>query len=73
MGVRVEFVKNGIFLSQRQQIEKIVRTLSFHKVNKVYTPMEPHSTPIKFLESEDEKFDPRLHRQLAGSLMQLAT
>jgi hypothetical protein len=66
-------VKNGISLSQRQYIEEIVRTFSFHKGNKVYTPMEPHSTPRKFLESEDEKFDPHLYRQLIGSLMQLAT
>ena len=49
LGVRVEFVKNGISLSQRQYIEEIVRTFSFHKGNKVYTPMEPHSTPRKFL------------------------
>ena len=72
LGVRVEFVKNGISLSQRQYIEEIVRTFSFHKGNKVYNPMEPHSTPKKFLESEDEKFDPHLYLQLIGSLMQLA-
>jgi hypothetical protein len=35
--------------------------------------MGPHSTPRKFLEPEDEKFDPHLYRQLIGSLMQLAT
>jgi hypothetical protein len=35
--------------------------------------MEPHSTPRKFLESEDEKFDPHLYLQLIGTLMQLAT
>ena len=35
--------------------------------------MEPHCTPRKFLESEDEKFDPHLYRQLIGSWMQLAT
>ena len=62
LGVRVEFVKNGISLSQRQYIEEIVRTFSFHKGNKVYTPMEPHSTPRKFLESKDEEFDPHLYR-----------
>ena len=73
LGVRVEFVKNGISLSQRQYIEEIVRTFSFHKGNKVYTPMEPHSTPRKFLESEDEKFDSHLYRHFIGSLMQLAT
>ena len=73
LGVRVEFVKNGISLSQLKYIEEIVSTFSFHKENKVYTQMKPHSTQRKFLESEDEKFDPRLHRQLAGSLMQLAT
>jgi len=73
LGVRVEFVKNGISLSQRQYIEEIVRTFSFHKGNKVYTAMEPHCTPRKFLESEDEKFDPHLYRQLIGSWMQLAT
>jgi hypothetical protein len=58
LNVRVEFVKNEISLSQRQYLGEIVRTFSFHKGNKVYTPMEPHSTPRKFLESEDEKFDP---------------
>ena len=73
MHVRFQFVKNGISLSQNQYIEEIVRTLSFHKGNNVYTPMEPHSTPRKFLESEDEKFDPHLYRQLIESLMQLAT
>jgi hypothetical protein len=70
LGVRVEFVKNGISLSQRQYIEEIVRTFFFHKG---YTPMDPHSTPRKFLESEDEKLDPHLYRQLIASLMQLAT
>ena len=35
--------------------------------------MELHSTSRKFLESEDEKFDPHLYRQLIGSLMQLST
>jgi hypothetical protein len=35
--------------------------------------MEPHSTPRKFLEYEDEKFDPHLYRQIIGSLRQLAT
>ena len=35
--------------------------------------MEPHSTPRKFLESKDEKFDPHLYRKLIGSLMKLAT
>jgi len=73
LGVRVEFVKNGISLSQRQYIEEIVRTFSSHKGNQFYTPMEPHSTPRKFLVSEDEKFDPRLYRHLIGSLMQLET
>jgi hypothetical protein len=52
--VHVKFEKNEISLSQRQFIEDIVRAFSFHKGNKVYTPMEPHSTPRKFLESEDE-------------------
>ena len=69
----VELVKNGISLSQRQYIEKIVPTFSFHKRNKVYTPMEPHSTSRKFLESEDENFDLHLYRHLIESLMQLAT
>jgi len=73
LGVRVEFVKSEISLSQRQYIEEFVRTFSFHKGNKVYNPVEPHSTPRKLLESEDEKFDPHLYRQLIGSLMQLAT
>ena len=73
LGVRVEVVKNGISLSQRQCIEEIARTLSFRKGNKVYTSMEPHSTPRKFLESEDENFDSHLYRQLIGSLMQLST
>ena len=41
LGVRVEFVKNGSSLSQRQYIEEIVRTFSFHKGNKVYIRMEP--------------------------------
>jgi hypothetical protein len=35
--------------------------------------MEPYSTPRKFLESEDEKFNPHFYHQLMGSLMQLAT
>jgi hypothetical protein len=34
--------------------------------------MEPHSTPKKFLDSE-EKFDHHLYRQLIGILMQLPT
>jgi hypothetical protein len=42
LDVRLEFVKNGISLSQRQYIEEIVRTFSFHKENKVCIPMEPH-------------------------------
>ena len=37
VGVRVEFVKSGISLSQRQDIEETVRTFSFHEGNKVYT------------------------------------
>jgi len=48
LGDRVEFGKNEISLSQRQHIEEIVRTFSFTKRNKVYTPMEPHSTTRKF-------------------------
>jgi hypothetical protein len=44
LGVRVDFVKN--------RIAEILRTFSFHKRNKVYTPMEPHSTSRIFLESE---------------------
>jgi len=40
VGVRVEFLKNGISLSQRQYIEEIVGTFSFRKGNKVFTPME---------------------------------
>jgi hypothetical protein len=58
-----------ISLSQRQYIEEIVHTFSFHKENKVYTQMEPHSTPRKFLESEDEEFDIRLYLQLIGIFM----
>jgi len=74
LGVRVEFVKNEISLSQRQYIEEIVRTFFLlPQGNKVHTPMEPHSPPRKFLESEDEKFDPHLYLQLIGSLMQLTT
>jgi len=45
LGVSVEFVKNGISLSQRHFSEEIVRTFSFRTGNKVHTPMEPHSTP----------------------------
>jgi hypothetical protein len=41
LGVRVEFVKNGISLSQRQYIEEIVRTFFFHKGNKVYAQWSP--------------------------------
>jgi hypothetical protein len=63
----------GFSLSQRQCIEEIVLTFSFHKEKKVSTLMETHSTPRKFLESEHEKFDSHLYRQLIGSLMQLAT
>jgi hypothetical protein len=37
VGVHVEFVKSGISLSQRQDIEGTVRTFSFHEGNKVYT------------------------------------
>ena len=67
LGVRVEFVKNGIstlstpvycthfLLPQRKQ------------------GLEPHSTPRKFLESGDGKFDPHLYHQLIESLMQLAS
>jgi hypothetical protein len=35
VSVRVEFVKNMISLSQRQYIEEIVRSFSFHKGNKL--------------------------------------
>ena len=73
LGVRVEFVKNGISLSERQYIKEIVRSFSFHKGNKVYTPMGPHSTPRKFMESEDEIFGPHLYLQLIGSLMQISS
>ena len=45
----------------------------FLKENKVYTSMQPNSTPRKFLESDDGKFDPHLYIQLVWSLMQLAT
>jgi hypothetical protein len=45
LGVRVEFVKNGVSLSQSQYIEEIVRTFSFHKGNKVYT-LHPDGTPL---------------------------
>jgi hypothetical protein len=69
----VEFVKSEISLFQHQCIEEIVRTFSFHKGNKVYIPMNPHSTPRKYLESEDKKFDPHLYGQVIESLMQLAT
>jgi hypothetical protein len=34
--------------------------------------MESNSTPRKFLESEDETFDPHIYFQLIGSLMHLA-
>jgi hypothetical protein len=61
LGVRVEFVKNIISLSQRQYIEEIVRSFSFH------------SPPRKFLECEDENFDSHLRHQLIRSLRQLAT
>ena len=73
LGVRVEFVKNEISLYQRQYIEEIVHTFSFHKGNKVYTPNGAPLDSKKFLKSEDEKFYPHLYRQLIGSLMQLAT
>jgi hypothetical protein len=66
----VEFVKNGIALSQRQYVEKIVRTFSFHKEN-VYTPIKLHSsTSRKFLESEDELI---CSASSSESSMQLAT
>jgi len=67
LSVRVEFVENGISLCRRQFIEELVQTFSFHKENKVYIPMEPYSTPRKFLNSEDEKLDPDLNRDLIGS------
>ena len=73
LGARVEFMKNGISLSQRQYIEEIVRIFSFHKGNKVFAPVEPHFTPKKFLESEDKKFNPHLYHQLIESVMQLIT
>jgi len=61
LGVRVEFVKNIISLSQRQYFEEIVRPFSFN------------SPPRKFLECEDENFDSHLRHQLIRSLRQLAS
>ena len=45
----------------------------FSHRNKFYTLMKTHSTPKKFLESEDDRFDPHLYHQLIGHLVQLAT
>jgi hypothetical protein len=66
---RPVYVKNGILLCQGQCIQKIVSTFSFHKGNKVSTPMEPHSASRKFLGFGDEKFYPRLYLQLIGSFI----
>ena len=59
---RVELVKNGIPLSQRQHIEGILRTFSIHKGNKVYTHV---SHTEKFFDWEDESsFVPPAHRKI---------
>jgi len=47
LGVSVDFVKNGISLSERQYTEEIVRIFSFHKGNK----STPQWSPIQLQES----------------------
>jgi hypothetical protein len=69
LGVRVKFVKNGILLSQRQNIAQSVSTFSFHKENKVYIPLESPSTSRMILASEDQGFNYHFYRQLIGSFM----
>ena len=56
-----------------KELGKPKHILGVNKGMKVYTSMEPHSTPRKFLASEDKNLDPHFYRQLIGSLMQLAT
>jgi len=62
LGVSVEFVKNGISLSQRQFSEEIVRTFSFRTGNKVHTPNGAPFDSKKCLQSQDETFDPHSYR-----------
>jgi hypothetical protein len=56
--VRVEFLSNGISVSQHQYIQRIVHTVSFHKGDKAYVLMKPQLTSRKILDCESEKFDP---------------
>ena len=73
LNVPVKFVKNEVLLSRRQCVEEIVCTFSFHKRNKVYTPMQPHLTPGQSVECRNDIFNPHFYRQLIWSWMQLAT
>jgi hypothetical protein len=64
LNVPVKFVKNEVLLSRRQCVEEIVCTFSFHKRNKVYTPMQPHLTPGQSVECRNDIFNPHFYRQL---------
>ena len=71
LGVNFELVKNGINLSQKQYLLRLLEKYGLSEANTVSTPMDPNVKLVK-----DDKYsksvDPILYQSMVGSLLHAA-
>ncbi|GJZ56861.1 putative ribonuclease H-like domain-containing protein, partial [Tanacetum coccineum] len=71
LGLQVEQIKDGIFLSQDKYVYEILKKFSFSSVKTAKTPMETHK-PLSKDENKTD-VDVHLYRSMIGSLMYLTS
>ena len=65
--LNIQFIKsnNGILISQRQYIERLLHDTGMDKCNPAKTPM---SNPVNVQDDNPELFDKKLYEQILGKL-----
>ncbi|GJZ58631.1 putative ribonuclease H-like domain-containing protein [Tanacetum coccineum] len=69
LGLQVQQMEDGIFISQDKYVAKILKKFDFATVNTISTPMEPNKALVK--DEEADNVDVHLYRSMIGSLMYL--
>jgi len=63
-----DLFKNTTLFSPRHWIEEIMKILSFHAINKIWTSRKTHSTSSQCVKTEDQEFNPNFYPQVIQSL-----